>query len=56
MSENKTKPTKLKAIDFIATIKHQGKRNDALYLLELMGQITGVDATLLGPNIIGFGR
>lgn len=56
MSENKTKPTESSPSDFIATVEHKTRRADAETLLDLMSRITGWDAKMWGPAIIGFGQ
>ncbi|MBO6797566.1 DUF1801 domain-containing protein [Maricaulis sp.] len=56
MSENKTKPTEQSPEDFIASVEHATRRADAQTLLDLMRKITGWDARMWGPAIIGFGE
>jgi hypothetical protein len=55
MAENKTKPTKVSASDYIAAIGDQGKRADAKTLAKLMQEVTGEKPAMWGPSIIGFG-
>jgi hypothetical protein len=55
-SENKTVPTDVDPLDFIAQIEHNGRREDAEVLLDLMARVTGFEAQMWGPSIIGFGR
>jgi len=56
MSQNKTKPTKLKVSEFIAGIEDDQKRADCRELMRIMREITGNRATMWGPSIVGFGR
>jgi hypothetical protein len=56
MAENKTQPTSIDPKSFIQAIDHPTRRADGMVLLELMTKITGWDATMWGPSIIGFGR
>ena len=55
MAEAKTRPTGKKVTDFLDTIEHEGKRKDGYKLLEIMSKVTGEEATMWGPSIIGFG-
>ena len=55
MSTNKTVPTDQSVAEFLNKIENQQKRNDAFALLELMKSITGEEAVMWGPSIIGFG-
>ena len=56
MAENKTKPTDIDPVDFIGSVEHDTRREDAETLLELMSKLTGYKAKMWGPTIIGFGR
>lgn len=56
MSENKTRPTEQSPEDFIASVEHDTRRADARTLLDLMRKITGWEARMWGPAIIGFGE
>lgn len=56
MAELKTQPTKIAPADYIAAVEHKTRREDAQTLLELMQRITGWDAVMWGPSIIGFGE
>lgn len=55
MPENKTKPTKQSAADFIAAIEDPTRRADAKALVKLLQQATGEKAKMWGPSIVGFG-
>ncbi len=56
MAELKTQPTKIAPADYIAAVEHRTRREDAQTLLQLMQRITGWDAVMWGPSIIGFGE
>lgn len=56
MAENKTQPTTVDPLDFIAAVEHPTRRADAEILLEMMRRITGFEPKMWGPAIIGFGR
>jgi Domain of unknown function (DU1801) len=55
MAENKTQPTTVPVDEFLAAVEHPGRRADSVELLELMGGITGQEAVMWGPGIVGFG-
>ena len=55
MGETKTKPTGVSVNDFIATVAHAVRREDAKSVRALMERVTGEPATMWGPSIIGFG-
>jgi len=56
MAENKTKPTELDPVEFIGSVEHDTRREDAETLLELMSRVTGYAPKMWGPSMIGFGR
>jgi hypothetical protein len=53
--ELKTKETDHSVIEFIESVDHPKKREDAYKLLDLFSQTTGFEAKMWGPSIIGFG-
>ena len=55
MAENKTKPTNVSAEEFLAAVEHPRRRADGFGLLDLMRRITGQEAVMWGPTIVGFG-
>lgn len=55
MAENKTKPTDVPVEEFLAAVEHPQRRADGFELLELMRHITGQEAVMWGPSIVGFG-
>ncbi|MEN8788732.1 MAG: DUF1801 domain-containing protein, partial [Flavobacteriaceae bacterium] len=52
---NKTVPTGKSVIDFLEGIPQPQKKVEAYHLLEIMKSITGEEAVMWGPSIIGFG-
>jgi hypothetical protein len=55
MAENKTKPTKDSASDFLGRIQNQQLREDCFAILELMRKTTNSEPVMWGNAIIGFG-
>ena len=55
MAELKTKKNKSSVMNFISSIDHEGKRKDAMEILEMMRKITGEQPKMWGSSIIGFG-
>ncbi|MCL1632763.1 DUF1801 domain-containing protein [Sporolactobacillus sp. CPB3-1] len=51
----KTKETDNSVIEFIESVENLKKREDAYRLLDLFTEITGYEAKMWGPSIIGFG-
>ena len=56
MSELKTKCNDSNVIDFINSVEHEGRKKDALEILNMMQQITGESPKMWGTSIIGFSR
>lgn len=56
MYELKTKETDASVIEFIESVDHPKKREDAFRLLDIFTEVTGYDAKMCGPSIIGFGQ
>lgn len=54
--QNKTQPTDVDPVAFIAAVDHPRRRADAEVLLGLMSRATGCPPTMWGPSIVGFGR
>ncbi|MFN8530406.1 MAG: DUF1801 domain-containing protein [Anaerolineae bacterium] len=54
-SDNKTQETDQSVQAFLDTVEDEGKRKDAYALLQLMQGVTGFDARMWGPSIVGFG-
>jgi hypothetical protein len=55
-SQNKTQPTKVSVKDFLAGIKDEQRRKDAIEIARLMRKITGKPAVMWGPSIVGFDK
>ena len=55
-AQNKTQPTTVSPDDYVAGIEHPVRREDAAVLLDLMRRITGWEARMWGPSIVGFGQ
>lgn len=55
-TQNKTRPTAASVEEFLAGVGHPVRRADGSRLLELMSGITGEQAQMWGPTIVGFGR
>ena len=53
--ELKTKETNKSVTAFIDSVENETRRNDGRTLLEMFTRITGEDARMWGPAIIGFG-
>ena len=56
MSENKTKATEESVIKFLTAVTPEQKRQDAFTLLEMMERLSGYQAKMWGPSIVGFGQ
>lgn len=54
-SEPKTKPTDVPVADFIATVEHEGRREDARIVDAMLTGISGQPAVMWGPSIVGYG-
>jgi len=55
MTKNKTEATTKSVDGFIAALGSESKRDDANTLIKIFKSITGFDAKMWGPSIIGFG-
>lgn len=55
MAQNKTLPTDASVTDFIDSVEHPGRREDAQVLLDMFTRITGQEPVMWGGSIIGFG-
>lgn len=55
MSENKTRPTEVTVEDFIASVDHERKREEAKVLDALFREVTGWKPVMWGPSLIGYG-
>lgn len=55
MPENKTRPSQKSVREFVLSVEHQQRREDALKLLEIFAQQTKQSPVLWGDSIIGYG-
>ncbi len=56
MAGNKTHPTEASVIKFLTGVTPEQKRQDAFSLLEMMERLSGYQAKMWGPSIVGFGQ
>ncbi len=56
MAENKTQATTQSVTDFIATVDHPTRRQDAETLDAMFRRVTGWQPQMWGPTIIGYGQ
>ena len=52
----KTTTTDVDPVEFINEVAHEGRRLDALRLLNLFNELTGMRPRMWGASIIGYGR
>lgn len=55
MSEPKMKQNDNSVIEFIERVENEKKKADAYQLVEIFEEVTGFEAKMWGPSIIGFG-
>lgn len=55
MTKNKTQPNGVSVPDFVDALPDETKRADVRTLIELFARVTGENARMWGPSIIGFG-
>ena len=56
MTQNKTVQTDASVDEFIASIAHPTRRQDAVVLVDLFSKVTGFSAKMWGDSIVGFGQ
>jgi hypothetical protein len=54
--ESKTRSTDVSPADLIAAVANPVRQRDALTLMDIFARVTGFDARVWGPSMIGFGR
>lgn len=54
-AQPKTVPTPASVDDFLAAIPDATRRGDAQAVCDLMREVTGLEPTMWGPSIVGFG-
>ena len=55
MAAPKTVPTNASVEGYLNSIANEAKRQDSFALLDLMKEVTGEEAVMWGPSIVGFG-
>ncbi|MBK9053776.1 MAG: DUF1801 domain-containing protein [Chloroflexi bacterium] len=55
MSDIKTKVNDASVLEFLHNVPDEKKRTDSLAILALMEEVTGLEAKMWGPSIVGFG-
>lgn len=55
-TENKTKPTPISADAYIEAVADERQRDDARKISNMLARLTGENATMWGPSIVGFGN
>ena len=53
---NQTEPSSVDPAEWIASLPKPRQREDGAALLELFGEVTGVDPVMWGPSIVGYGE
>lgn len=55
MAKNKTTETIASVSDFVNAVKDPGLKADSFAVIDLMQSVSGFEAKMWGPSIIGFG-
>ncbi|HYE80130.1 MAG TPA: DUF1801 domain-containing protein [bacterium] len=55
MAQPKTQPTSQSVTEFLNAIPREQRRLDCFALVDLMRDVTGAEACMWGPAIVGFG-
>ncbi len=55
MAENKTQPSDNSVEDYLASVEPKRRREDSQVVLKMMGEVTGLEPTLWGGSMVGFG-
>lgn len=55
MAANKTRPSTADVQTFISSVEHDGRREDAEALHDLITKVTGFDPCMWGDAIVGYG-
>lgn len=56
MAERKTQENTASVKDFLANVKNETRRKNSQVVLKMMKSITGENAKMWGPSIVGFGK
>ena len=54
--ENKTQPTSVNPMEFLSNVEPAQRQADGLELFDFMNRVTGLEAKMWGPSLIGYGR
>ena len=54
-AEPKTRPTDVPVADFIASVENPRRRADAEVVRAMLTEVTGEEAVMWGPSIVGYG-
>lgn len=54
-AQNKTQKTDQDVREFLDTVEHDQRREDSFRVLEIMEELTGMEAKMWGNSIVGFG-
>lgn len=55
-NQNKTVPNTKSVTEFLSSVEHDRRREDAFALLEMMTELSGYEPKMWGPTIVGFGE
>lgn len=55
MADNKTRPTERSVAEFLNAVEHPVRRDDGWTVHNLMREVTGREAVMWGPSMVGFG-
>jgi len=55
MSDLKTKKNEASVEGFLKSVENKKRREDSFVVLDLMKEVTGEEAVMWGPSIVGFG-
>jgi len=56
MAENRTQPTDVDVVGFLAAVEPERKREDALRLDALFRRVSGFQPVIWRPSLVGYGR
>ncbi|HSH02034.1 MAG TPA: DUF1801 domain-containing protein [Anaerolineae bacterium] len=56
MTQLKTQKNDGDVVAYLNTVENEQKRADSFALLEMMGEVTGAEASMWGDSIVGFGE
>jgi len=56
VAELQTQRTEASVGDFLASVPDEARRKDAVFVCDLMQEVTGEEPVMWGPAIVGFGN